>query len=146
MALGSWIPPWGKNPDDGKGWANCADYTLYVQTFRSYGLEWGSACSWGPTFGWTDDFVYTSPVGSFKPNAWGLFDMIGNAWEWREDRHVENPAGIADGAALPEPSRIVRGGSWHSGIACGSARRDWRLTTAALPDVGFRVVLDFDRE
>ena len=61
-------------------------------------------------------------VGSFQPNAFGLFDITGNVWEWTSDNYdsdyysvspVQNPKG-------PERSRfkVIRGGSWHSGAMC----------------------------
>ena len=58
----------------------------------------------------------TSPVGSFKPNAFGLYDMAGNIWQWVQDCYHDSYNGApADGSAWirGECSRgILRGGSW----------------------------------
>jgi formylglycine-generating enzyme required for sulfatase activity len=57
-------------------------------------------------------------VGSFKPNAFGLHDMHGNAWEWVEDTwHSTYEDAPADGSAWLEGDRdyrTIRGGSWHN--------------------------------
>jgi formylglycine-generating enzyme required for sulfatase activity/serine/threonine protein kinase len=64
-----------------------------------------------------DGYIYTAPVGRYKPNAWGLFDMHGNVWEWCSDGFaadyykgspVDDPRG-AEGAS----SRVFRGGGWN---------------------------------
>jgi sulfatase modifying factor 1 len=70
----------------------------------------------------------TTPVGSFRPNAWGLHDMHGNVAQWCQDRFanftrqsVVDPQGPAKGG-----SRVLRGGSWEYGPArCRSACRAW---------------------
>lgn len=59
----------------------------------------------------------TMPVGSFRPNAWGVYDMHGNVWEWCEDWHHYNYDGApADGRAWLsgglQKFRVLRGGSW----------------------------------
>ena len=58
----------------------------------------------------------TAPVGSFRPNAFGLHDMHGNVWEWVQDCYRDTYANAApDGAAALElsgGSRVLRGGSW----------------------------------
>ena len=63
-----------------------------------------------------DRHAYTAPVGSYRANAFGLFDMLGNAWEWTEDcRDEENGVTPADEAACPKGTccrRVLRGGAW----------------------------------
>ena len=60
----------------------------------------------------------TTPVGSYPPNAWGLYDMIGNSWQWIEDCWHDRYTGApADGSAWEEaacPRRVMRGGSWDN--------------------------------
>ncbi|MBM3524418.1 MAG: formylglycine-generating enzyme family protein, partial [Alphaproteobacteria bacterium] len=62
------------------------------------------------------DNKQTAPVGSFKPNAYGLFEMLGNVWEWTEDAWHDSYKGAPnDGRAWVEEkalSRVRRGGSW----------------------------------
>ena len=62
-----------------------------------------------------DKWVLTSPAGSFPANAFGLYDMIGNVWEWTEDSYHNNYTGAPiDGSAwLGGTARVVRGGSWY---------------------------------
>ena len=65
-----------------------------------------------------DGHAVLAPVGSLQPNAWGLFDLAGNAWEWTRDCWKEGYAGApADGSALESGScdkRVIRGGSWRA--------------------------------
>jgi formylglycine-generating enzyme required for sulfatase activity len=60
----------------------------------------------------------TAPVGSFSPNAFGLYDMHGNAWEWVEDCYKDSYEGApSDGSALSIPGcarHVLRGGSWYN--------------------------------
>jgi formylglycine-generating enzyme required for sulfatase activity len=83
---------WGD--EIGKGNANC----------NGCGSEW--------------DNRQTSPVGSFNPNAFGLYDMTGNVWQWVQDcYHDDYKEALADGSAWTSGDcsrRVVRGGSWVS--------------------------------
>ncbi len=91
---------------------------------------------------------YLFQVGKEKPNPWGLYDMIGNVWEWCQDWFHDSYAGApADGRAWEEPAgimRILRGGCDNSvGRECRSASRDWGNPGNRCGDVGFRVVGEF---
>lgn len=63
-----------------------------------------------------DKFATTSPVGAFRPNQWGLYDMLGNVYQWTEDCWHYNYSGApTDGQAWISGNctqRVVRGGSW----------------------------------
>ncbi|MEO0575430.1 MAG: SUMF1/EgtB/PvdO family nonheme iron enzyme [Pseudomonadota bacterium] len=132
---GPWF--WGSANADACEYANVADAVFRV----NFGLS--------PVFNCDDGYEYTAPVGSFKANAWGLHDMLGNAWEWTDDCFHPDPANVpVDGSAwLAEDGgecqrRTPRGGSWVSGT-------DWVRAAAQSIDreayhsqlLGFRVGL-----
>jgi len=85
----------------------------------------------------------TTPVGSFAPNAWGLYDMHGNVWEWCWDwygsypnRAQTDPLGAVSGT-----SRVMRGGGWsNSAGRVRSARRSGDYPYYGYILLGFRVV------
>ena len=93
-----------------------------------------------------------APVKSYLPNAWGLFDMHGNVWEWCQDRFDpdEHWNGLYPSERLIDPvikgsgsNRIRRGGSWFGGgRACRSANRTYSHPGIRYKTTGFRLVRD----
>jgi formylglycine-generating enzyme required for sulfatase activity len=91
-----------------------------------------------------DGFVYTCPVGRYRPNAWGLYDMHGNVWEWCWDWYdkdfykssrVDDPAG-----PLQATERVTRGGSWNFVPGgCSSATRIADSPDSRVSYLGFRL-------
>lgn len=112
--------PWGD--DIGKNNANC----------MGCGSKWADARQ-------------TAPVGSFKPNAFGLYDMVGNVYEWVEDcAHNDYDDAPTDGSAWIEGgdcnNHMDRGGSWNfSPDVLRSAARDLSGTGQRIDNLGFRV-------
>ncbi len=87
----------------------------------------------------------THPVGTKKPNAFGLYDMHGNVWEWCADKWHDNYTGApTDGSAWESSGlnhRVLRGGSWS--VYPRNARSAYRVRLTPdnrLNDIGFRVV------
>ena len=83
--------------------------------------------------GYDDGFAYTSPVGKFTANTFGLYDLSGNVWEWCQDAYE-----------WESTSRVIRGGSWSEGnrdIFASSYRGNFEPGETD-DDVGFRCVLE----
>ncbi len=139
-----WQAVMGNNPSEMKGvilpvtrvsWDDCQEFIkkLNANTNGGYRLpteaEWEYACRAGTTtaysFGdkitpkdanyWESKINKSVIVGSYKPNAFGLYDMHGNLFEWCEDWHGEYPFTVTDpkGPATGE-SRVLRGGSFFN--------------------------------
>ena len=88
----------------------------------------------------------THNVGIKKANAWGLYDMHGNVWEWCADTYVSYDKTPVDGSPCRLPSdkgRVLRGGSWsNSADMCTSSSRIHMGAAGRNYFVGFRVVME----
>ena len=95
----------------------------------------------------TDGHAFTAPVASYTPNAFGLYDMHGNAWEWTQDLYAEDyyahspaddPQGPGEGGEY-----VRRGGSWHTwSLYARSSYRNWNSPQTRYTLVGMRLVMD----
>ena len=135
----SWFKNNLQNPVEKVSWNDAQAFCQKLSqiTGKTYRLpteaEWEYACRGGTTtrfyfgddanqledYAWYDGNSQqtTHPVGKKKPNAWGLYDMSGNVWEWCEDnRHNSYENAPKDGSAWltnDKDYQIVRGGSWY---------------------------------
>ena len=166
---------WGREnrPVINVSWNDTQDYLKWLRrkTGQSYRLpteaEWEYAARGGTTarYPWGDqvggnnancstcgsswDGQQTAPVGSFKPNAFGLYDMAGNVWEWVEDcRKPNGETNRAGSRSQKERSagcqRVVRGGSWaNSATALRVSEQLNGPATTREDNIGFRVARDF---
>lgn len=132
--------PWGSDVDDGCPYMNGFDTTIVAQKGDLYGGETVpyATCS--------DDHLNTSPVGAYQPNAFGIFDTIGNLAEWTADCSSSSyEALVEDGTRTEQDcqTRMVRGGSWGTQPRQLRSAERIRYAPDALDDsIGFRVVKD----
>jgi formylglycine-generating enzyme required for sulfatase activity len=160
-------------PVEGVSWNDCQEFIKRVNKMGGYSYrlpteaEWEYACRAGAStsffngeitkklfsrrdscldaIGWyrCNSGKKTHPVAEKKPNAWGLFDMHGNVYEWCQDwygKYAEIPQIDPRGAALG-PGCVVRGGSWFTNSQnCRSASRFFRSPNFRSNFVGFRLV------
>jgi formylglycine-generating enzyme required for sulfatase activity len=131
--------PWGDTISHSQAnyYACPSCYTYDVSPTEGYHPTWDDGV-----------YPYTSPMGSFAANGYGLYDMAGNVWEWCNDCYsssyyssspTDNPTGPISGAY-----RVIRGGRWFSGaIICRVAYRYRTAPADRYGDFGFRCVLDF---
>ena len=160
------VPVWRKDflisrwslPVEQVSWDDCQEFCRKV----GGGLrlpteaEWEYACrasAPGPfagtgvlkEMGWYDGNSggRTHPTGSKKPNAWGLYDMHGNVWEWCQDYGGDYPGAVTDPAGPAAGDvRAIRGGGWGGPPrSCRSADRDGDEPGNRSFNLGLRVVL-----
>jgi formylglycine-generating enzyme required for sulfatase activity len=157
-----------QNPVEQVSWNDATEFCrkLSQQTGRTVRLpteaEWEYACragtstrfSFGDSDGSLDSYAWyssnsgsqTHPVGQKQPNAWGLYDMHGNVWEWCSDWYADSyanannvdPQGPGSGT-----SRVLRGGGWgYYPSICRSAYRAGGVPDGRNDGLGFRVAVD----
>jgi len=128
-------------------WGDTITHSLAnYSSSSSYSYDTSLTRGYHPT--WNDGIIpYTSPVGSFSPNDYGLYDMAGNISGWCNDWYSltyyssspqSNPPGPTTGSA-----RVLRGGSWYTqAYACRVSVRIGHTPDARTYRSGFRLVLD----
>jgi len=156
-----------KNPVERVSWDDCQEFvkkfnakagggrfSLPTEAQREYACRAGSKTRYcfGDDAAGLGEYAWyggnsggkTHPVGEKKPNAWGLYELHGNVWEWCADSYgsyaegaVDDPTGPADGS-----DRVVRGGCWDdTARQCRSANRVWLGPLFRLSFLGFRLAL-----
>jgi formylglycine-generating enzyme required for sulfatase activity len=127
---------WGGNPDQACEYANVADQTARDQI--------SGAKTW-EIHNCRDGYAYTSQVGNFKPNAFGLYDMLGDVWQWTEDCYHKNYNGApGNGSAWTTGTcelHACRGGAWliePENVRSASRVRDYPMSR--FTSLGFRLI------
>lgn len=158
------VPSWGwqdNHPIVKVSWNDAAAYANHYGKRLPTEAEWEKACRAGSTtkycFGNNEKnlgdyawyFVNSNkqihPVGTKKPNVFGIYDMHGTVWEWcsdwyNEDYYKNSPADNPKGPASG-PGRVLRGGGWYSSVGyCRSAFRNWDPPSFECVNYGFRCV------
>jgi formylglycine-generating enzyme required for sulfatase activity len=122
-------------------WGDEADAACLYGNVHDRSSERANGLSWSP-HACDDGYPRTAPVGQFKPNAWGLYDMLGNVWEWTcsayDGAYEGGERQCAAGGNFG--SRAIRGGAWHSQPrVLRSASRRGILPSQRYGGLGFRV-------
>jgi formylglycine-generating enzyme required for sulfatase activity len=157
-----------RNPVENVSWDDCQQFVAKLKKLSGLKAslpteaQWEYACRAGSAtkfcfgddesglaeYAWysanyTTGFT-THPVGAKKPNAWGLYDMHGNVWEWCSDWSGSLPAGAVTDPQGPGSgsNRVFRGGNWpYDAASCRAAYRDHGDPSSGYRLIGFRSVL-----
>ena len=164
-----WKAVMGNDParfqDDNKpiecvSWADCQEFCKKcaqsgVKLELPTEAQWEYACRAGGTTAYPGDMEQTTwyegncgskthPVGTKTPNAWGLYDMTGNVWEWCADWYGEYPAESVTDPTGPQKGsfKLFRGGGWHeSARYCRCAVRGYSEPDYQDGNFGFRCII-----
>ncbi len=132
---------WGDFPEQGKGYLNGRDENL-LKGEEGYTIQKNSRRT---SFPFDDGFSGIAPVGCFKPNSFGLYDMAGNCFEWCNDWFFQNdePATVVDPTGpATGTKKVIRGGDWQSSVLfCSSAYRIAIDPNACSRRFGFRLAI-----
>ncbi len=145
---------------EAKGFCERFGYRLPTEAEWEYAARAGAQTRW--SFGdkesylgryawyWNNSDLHPHPVGTRKPNLWGLYDMHGNVWEWVLDCYQSNYNGApTDGSARKNDKcelRVLRGGSfdnWNWFVRSAYRERIWPIV--GVRDAGFRCAYASDR-
>ncbi|MCX7098607.1 MAG: SUMF1/EgtB/PvdO family nonheme iron enzyme [Methylococcales bacterium] len=125
---------WGNNPDIACSYANVADLSSLGATV------------WPQRHRCGDGYFFSAPVGSLHANKFGLYDMLGNVWEWTCSDYDEKYTGAeklcTDAKQVGEEGLIaIRGGGWNADAPrVRAAYRNWGLAWSRQANQGFRLV------
>jgi formylglycine-generating enzyme required for sulfatase activity len=129
--------PWGRAWPPPPGWGNFLDASSKEHFEKTRDPALNQLAAGVPIEDYRDGFPLTAPVGSFPPNAFGIYDLAGNACEWCEDLFGPGPNSSM--------SRTLRGGGWNEGKNIFEGLRlgfRYEGSPRRSPTRGFRVVLE----
>ena len=167
LSQAEWKKLMGNNPSKFQGeslpvevsWEDCREFCKKSRLSLPTEAQWEYACrarsttiyAFGNTLTTKQANCQSSrgsvAVNSFEPNAFGLYNMHGNVWEWCEDvfdaEFYSRPESVGPDPVATSGSeyRVIRGGSWFCGAdCCPSANRSGHLPSSRRHDFGFRPV------